>query len=300
MLVRAAAALRRANVRLLSAASATVADYAVAPYRQIAGATTAQRKQWAAADELLHERMREHVPEALAHNGEESFDLHLVGVQSVLRSWNAPEHLTNAALFHSIYGTEGFQGFALPLSHREELAELIGERAERLAWIFCMVDRASVDATVFRWMNLSPHERDSISGGTIEPATFRSRAELGNFPIATKSHQEWLDFLTLSLADWLEQVEGAATKEVPRPVGDGILWKKGEAWAYRREAYAAMASILGGCGVEAAPKMHAEVYAREPEWSRSIHQPLTPPMGVAALAAAEALASARLDFANGQ
>ena len=30
----------------------------------------------------------------------------------------------NAALFHSIYGTEGFQGYKLPLSHREEIAEL--------------------------------------------------------------------------------------------------------------------------------------------------------------------------------
>ena len=62
---------------------------------------------------------------------------------------SAAERLTNAALFHSIYGTEGFQGYALPLSHRGEIAGLIGAKAERLAWIFCMVDRATVDATVF-------------------------------------------------------------------------------------------------------------------------------------------------------
>ena len=165
LLHRGRLSLRLANTRLLSA----VADYAVAPYRQIVGATAAQREQWAAADKLLHERMREHVPDALAHNGEESFDLHLVGVQSVLRSWSSPEHLTNAALYHSIYGTEGFQGFALPLSHREELAELIGERAERLAWIFCMVDRASVDESVFRWVGLSQVERDAIAAGADEP-----------------------------------------------------------------------------------------------------------------------------------
>lgn len=57
----------------------------------------------------------------------------------VLRSWGASEPLCNAALFHSIYGTEGFQGYKLPLSHRSEIAELIGAEAERLAWIFCMV-----------------------------------------------------------------------------------------------------------------------------------------------------------------
>ena len=41
------------------------------------------------------------------------------------------------------------------------------------------------------------------------------------------------------------QVEGAASKAVPRAVGDGVLWRKGEAWAYRRDAYAAMAQLLG-------------------------------------------------------
>ena len=55
----------------------------------------------------------------------------------------AEEHLCNAALFHSIYGTEGFQGFSLPLSHR-----VSWPKAERLAWIFCMVDRATVDAAL--------------------------------------------------------------------------------------------------------------------------------------------------------
>lgn len=239
------------------------------------------------ADKALHAKMAEYVPDALQHNGEEAFDQHLVGVQSVLRSWGAAEHLCNAALFHSIYGTEGFQGFSLPLSHRAELVDLIGPQAERLAWIFCMVDRATVDATV-----------GTAVSGTSEasPPTFYARAELSGFAIPLKSRQEWLDFLTLSLADWLEQVEGAATKAVPRPVGDGILWQKGEAWAYRREAYASMAAILGEAGVSEAPKMHAAVYSREPEWSRSLHQPLTPPMGPAAVAALEAIESSMRDF----
>ena len=45
----------------------------------------------------MHARMKEHVPAALEHNGEESFANHLVGVQSVLRSWNASDTLCNAA-----------------------------------------------------------------------------------------------------------------------------------------------------------------------------------------------------------
>mmetsp|Transcript_19923 Transcript_19923/g.63459 ORF Transcript_19923/g.63459 Transcript_19923/m.63459 type:complete len:83 (-) Transcript_19923:134-382(-) len=46
----------------------------------------------------------------------------------------------------------------------------------------------------------------------------------------------------------------------------------------------------------AAPAMYAEVFGREPSWSRGISQPTTPPMGAAALAAHEARESARCDF----
>ena len=34
---------------------------------------------------------------------------HLSGVQDVLQSWNEPEYVCNAGLFHSVYGTELFQ-----------------------------------------------------------------------------------------------------------------------------------------------------------------------------------------------
>ena len=135
----AAQALRRQS-RALSTKSA----YASAPYRELRDVPQQQREAWAQRDVGLHAEMRKRVPAALAHNGEESFDDHLVGVQSVLRAWGAPEHITDAALFHSIYGTEGFQGFSLPLSQRKDIADLIGARAERLAWIFCMVDRLSL------------------------------------------------------------------------------------------------------------------------------------------------------------
>jgi hypothetical protein len=37
-------------------------------------------------------------------------------------------------------------------------------------------------------------------------ASFYSRPELGRFEIPLGGEQEWVDFLTLSLADWLEQV----------------------------------------------------------------------------------------------
>ena len=45
----------------------------------------------------------------------------------------------------------------------------------------------------------------SNSGGKV----FRARDELGRFLIPLQNEEEWLDFLELTLSDWLEQVEGA-------------------------------------------------------------------------------------------
>jgi hypothetical protein len=289
-MLRARHALRAA--RALAPVQRPLA-YAVTPYRELARATEADRKRWADDDVALHAAMRAHVPAALKHNGEEAFDEHLVAVQSVLRSWGAPDALGSAALFHSIYGTEGFQGYALPLAQRSEIASLIGARAERLAWIFCMVDRASVDATV-----TGP---DAVDAAAADLAVeFRARPELGAFPIPLESRREWLDFLSLSLADWLEQVEGAATKRVASPIGLADVWAEGYAWGYRRHAYAAMAKILEKHGdawvAEAAPAMHEAVYAREPEATRSFVLPRTPPMSEAALAAQDAIKHAACDF----
>src|SRR5437588_10467821 len=70
---------------------------------------------------------------------------HLVGVYRIMQARGCEEEVCRAGMFHSIYGTELFQGFKLPLDRRPEVRELIGERAERLAYWNCAVDRASLD-----------------------------------------------------------------------------------------------------------------------------------------------------------
>ena len=187
-----------------------------------------------------------------------------------------------------------------------------------------MVDRASVDETVLR-----PRGASSDLDGDLDGWSFRSRLELGAFAMPLKDEKEWLDFITLSLADWLEQVtrlgvwaglgggswatrvraqaqspspethphphphqvEGAARKANP-----AALWGEGEAWAYRRDGYAAMAELLGKRGVDVAPRMYAEVFGREPAATRALVQPVTPPMSDAARDAYDALASAQWDM----
>src|SRR5271165_934999 len=82
--------------------------------------------------------------EQIGHTNK-SYLAHLVGVYRYMEERDCSEELCRAGMFHSIYGTELFQGFKLPLEKRAEVRALIGERAERLAYLNCAMDRASFD-----------------------------------------------------------------------------------------------------------------------------------------------------------
>jgi (p)ppGpp synthase/HD superfamily hydrolase len=136
------------------------------------------------------------------------FLAHLIGVYKDLKEWGCDEHVVLAGLFHSIYGTEQFQGFKLPLTERETVRELIGERAERLAYVNCALVRASIDESAATG---TPQLHDRF---TDEP-----------LPI---TDEEWRDLLTMHLCDRLEQVERTGN------------------WDMRRQAWHDMAHRLGG------------------------------------------------------
>lgn len=241
----------------------------------------AQRRQ--ALSRWLAEEVPGHVP----HTSGGGFAAHLHGVADVLLGWtadgasDAADVLPAAGLLHSVYGTEGFQGTKLPFTRRAEVRDVAGARAERLIWAFCVADRLSVDELV---------AEDLATGADREQYTFRARVELGAFPV-TLECAEWKDFVKLQLADWLEQVETAALTE-----NELYGWSVGDAWGYRRDAYALMAQLLSSdrIGLPCASEMHAEVYSRESDATRHIKQPVTPPQSDAAREAREALASAQL------
>jgi hypothetical protein len=234
--------------------------------------------KWQQDDEALWKYVEEQVPAVLDHTGSAAFGEHLKGVQSVLRYWGAPTYVTNAGLFHSIYGTEGFQGFSLPLSERAAIQKLIGAKSEQLCFWFCMVDRSTLDATVFNW-------KEPVDPSTI--FRMRARPDLGRFDLVLNK-EEWLDFIELTLADWLEQVEGAADK--PSTL---FLWKTGEAYAYRRLAYRKMSQILSverSERLSQIPKQMLEaVMATESPETRHLVQQRTPPMSEASAHALDAL-----------
>ncbi len=139
-----------------------------------------------------------------------SYLAHLIAVFRDLESLGCPEDVCRAGMFHSIYGTEKFQGFTLPLERRGEVRALIGDRAERLAYLNCAMDRASFDRALETAEG--PYRIvDRITGEAVEV-----------------SRPEFDDLCRVHLIDWLEQV--------PRS----------EEWDYRRAGYQKMAQRLGG------------------------------------------------------
>src|SRR5262249_43108609 len=144
-----------------------------------------------------------------------SYLAHLIAVFRTLESQGYPADVCRAGMFHSIYGTERFQGFTLPLERRSEVRALIGDRAERLAYLNCAMDRASFDRAVEQ--GVEPYRiRDRITGEEI-----------------ALSPPDFDDLCPVHLLDWLEQV--------PR---------SSQGWDYRRAAYRKMAERLGGPALE--------------------------------------------------
>src|ERR1700730_2865745 len=70
---------------------------------------------------------------------------HLIGVYRYMEARGCTEESCRAGMFHSIYGTELFQGFKLPVERRPDVSALMGKRAERLAYVNCAMDRSSFD-----------------------------------------------------------------------------------------------------------------------------------------------------------
>jgi hypothetical protein len=78
--------------------------------------------------------------ESVGHSGRTLFE-HLKGTHDLLQRRGAADYVCLAGLFHSIYGTNIFRHQALPISERNRVKDLIGDRAELLAYIFCSCNR---------------------------------------------------------------------------------------------------------------------------------------------------------------
>ena len=163
--------------------------------------------------------------EQVPHTGK-TYLAHLIAVYRLMEAEGCTEELCRAGMFHSIYGTEQFQGFKLGLERRAEVRALIGERAERLGYLNCAMHRPAFDRAVAA--GTEPYRyTDRITGEetTLTPADFD-------------------DLCRIHLYDWLEQV--------PR---------SRYGWGYRRDGYRRMAERLGGNALKA----YDRVFATEPK-----------------------------------
>ena len=182
-----------------------------------------------------------------------SFFDHLTGAEDQLREWGCTEAVCMAGLFHSVYGTEGFQGFTLPLSDRPKVREVIGERAERIAFYNCVMDRHSLDTLA----------RAAAAAGASAAGPLRLRVR-PNSPAGKSGRQhyelserDFLELMMVVLADHLEGFQNQMMKpgvnEIAHDVGGQAgYWRIPQnGWfGYRQDAFEAMATCLGGIYLE--------------------------------------------------
>lgn len=159
--------------------------------------------------------------EQIAHT-QKNYLAHLISVYKLMQFSGCEEDMCRAGLFHSIYGTEKFQGFKLPLAQRAELADLIGSRAERLAYWNCQMDRGSLD---------------ELLAQDHEPFLLRNRESGETMPL---TRREFDDLCCVHLFDWLEQAPRSRF-----------------GWDYRRQAYRHMAERLGGQALQVYDRVFA-------------------------------------------
>jgi hypothetical protein len=149
------------------------------------------------------------------HDSHVPFLSHLIGTRRVLSGWGSRPALCDAGLFHSVYGTEYFEPTRTP--SRAELTALIGPEAERIAWLWCSIERATVDP--------QGTARLRHSGATEE----LTPSEVG-------------DIATLWAADTVEQVRRMTPNE--RGFADGLLSVIDRASRAAQEAVDDLRSLL--------------------------------------------------------
>ena len=149
---------------------------------------------------------------------------HAIGVYNDLKKWDLGEDFARTGLFHSIYGTQQFQGFTLPVDRRDEIRKMIGDHWEQLCYLNCVMLRDSLYAqqTKDKDTYVLTH-RESGDAIEVDRKTFDALS-------------------TLHLCDWLEQVE------------------RSDRWDFQREKFYGIAKRLGGIP-EAS---YDEVFSREP------------------------------------
>ena len=138
---------------------------------------------------------------------------HLVGTYEIVRRWEQPPWLQHAALIHSVYGTDAYDRRLLPESGRRDLGRVAGEQAERLAYLFCALDRGPLLAGTYRWApGLAGDEASAVTRDELDALVLLHMANLAEqAQSADGSPGRWL----VRLAELAELVRDSDAVTLP-------------------------------------------------------------------------------------
>jgi len=149
------------------------------------------RNRCGSIDEQLENRLRflrKANTEGMPHSDRGLLD-HLLGTRQLLVEWEARPALCDAGLFHSVYGTQHYELKAVPLTMRNEVQQLIGEEAESLAWLFCMMRRETL---------------------------FQNPGREGEYRVQHRLTDEWLPLTKIQFQDLLTMTFANSLEAFPR------------------------------------------------------------------------------------
>jgi hypothetical protein len=116
-----------------------------------------------------------------------SLELHLHGVEQLLREWGNRPALCLAGLYHAVYGTDAIPGQLVGLEMRSSICAVIGAEAEALAYLYGACARTPFFPRI----------------GTSQQLLFSNRFTAADTLISQRDLQ---DFCELTLANELELV----------------------------------------------------------------------------------------------
>ncbi|MFD5621573.1 DUF6817 domain-containing protein [Streptomyces yangpuensis] len=152
--------------------------------------------------------------------------LHLERVQDLLASWGARPALRRAGLCHAFYGTDGFATALLPPARRADLAEVIGDEAESIVYLYAACDRAATYPTLH---HAEAVFRDRFTGRVHCPAE-RARRDLAEVSAANELdlaridpvfREAWGGELRSLFGRWRGLLSEPARRECRAVLGDG-------------------------------------------------------------------------------
>jgi hypothetical protein len=100
---------------------------------------------------------------------EDNLGAHLTATYDILARWGCSDDLCAAGLFHSVYSTDHLETQTIPLSERPRVAEAIGDKAEKLAFLYCSIDRGSLYENLNRRSDYSVRDRWNSHDIPLQP-----------------------------------------------------------------------------------------------------------------------------------